>query len=137
MTYNKANFQTDIKRRQAMYNRFKRRYHASTNPNERRFLKAEATRMVTELRQWCRKWQNCGWTNYNWITKNYTVTNFTSGQCATRRTTTWRNATNRSTTCNYNKNTPRSYSSRSYTRRPNSRTNRTTTYAGRKNYIAW
>jgi hypothetical protein len=133
VNYNKANFQTDIKRKQAMFNRFKRRYHASTNMTERRFLKCEATRLVTELRTYCKKWQNYGWTKYNWITKNYTVTNFTATTCA-RRPNTWKTPTNRTTS--YNKNTPRSYASRTTTRRPTTRTN-TRTYAARKTYLAW
>ncbi|HVP10048.1 MAG TPA: hypothetical protein VMV94_02555 [Phycisphaerae bacterium] len=133
VNYNKANFQTDIRRKQAMYNRFKRRYHASNDPTERRFLKCEATRLVTELRTWSRKWQNWGWGSYNWITKNYTVTNFTT-TTGGRRVTTWKSPTNRS--YNYHKNTPRCYTSRTTTRRPTSRTH-TRTYAARKSYLAW
>ena len=134
VNYNKSNFQTDIRRKQAMFNRFKRRYHASNDPTERRFLKCEATRLVTELRTWSRKWQNWGWSNYNWITKNYTVTNFTAATTTCgRRPTTWKNPTNRTWNCN---KTTRSYTSRATTRRPTARTN-TRTYAARKSYVAW
>ena len=133
VNYNKVTFQTDIRRKQAMFNRFKRRYHASTNPTERRFLKCEATRLVTELRTYCKKWQNYGWGKYNWITKNYTVTNFTATTCV-RRPNTWKTPTNR--TGNYNRTNTRCCSGRTTTRRPTSRTN-TRTYAARKTYLAW
>lgn len=134
-TYNKTNYQTNIKRWQGLYNRFKRRYHTSTNTTERRFLKTEATRVCNELRSWSKKWQTWGWGNYNWITKNFTMTHFTAGPTTCRRTTTWKSPTNR--TSNYHKTTPRTYGSRTtYGRRGATRTN-TRSFAARKNYLAW
>jgi hypothetical protein len=130
--FNKANWQTNIKRMQGMFNRFRRRYHATNNATERRFLKAEATRMVTELRQWSKKWQNYGWSNYTWITRNYTVTCFTT-PTNYRRPTTCKSLTNR--TYGYNKNT-RTCGTRTYGRHTTNR-GATRSYAARKTYTAW
>lgn len=132
MSYNKANWQTNIKRMQAMFNRFRRRYHATNNATERRFLKAEATRMVSELRMWSKKWQNYGWSNNTWITRNYTVTCFTTPMNY-RRPTACKNLTNR--TYNYHKTT-RPYGTRTYGRRTTTRSG-TRSYAARKTYSAW
>ena len=129
--YNKATWQTNIKRMQGMFNRFRRRYHATNNTTERRFLKAEATRMVTKLRQWSKKWQNFGWSNYTWITRNFTVTYFTT-PTNYRRPTGCKSPTNR--TYGYNKNT-RTCGTRTYGRHTNR--GNTRSYAARKTYSAW
>ncbi|MFH1417050.1 MAG: hypothetical protein ABII12_02015 [Planctomycetota bacterium] len=132
--YSKVSFQADIKRRQAAFNRFKRRYQASKNPTERRFLKNEATKVVTELRQWSKKWQTWGFGGNTWITKNFTVTYFTTTTGA-RKTSAYK-----SPTCKTygKKNTGRSYSSRkgSTGMRTNSQS-RTRTSGTRRNYTAW
>ena len=120
--YTKANFQTDIKRKQAMFNRFKRRFKTCKNPTEKRFLKTEATRVVGELKQCCKRWQTWGFGGYTWIIKNYTVTSFTAGVRPTA----------------YKSTTGRTYAhktTRTSAKWPKSRTH--VRSATRKNYSAW
>ncbi len=136
VSYSKASFQADIKRKQALFNRFKRRYHATNNTTERKFLKNEATRVVNELRQWCKRWQNWGFGGWGWITKNYTVTDFTCYTKPTCQTTNYKSPTTRtygrSTTRNYN------YGNRTGSRRTsNRRSYSTRSSAARRTYSAW
>jgi hypothetical protein len=130
--YTKVNFQADIKRKQALYNRFKKRYWASNNTTEKRFLKTEAGRLVTELRQWSKKWQNWGFGGHMWITKNYTMTYFGTRPAGYRKVTARKNPTNRT----YGRKTTRSYSSRT-TRRPRSSYRTRRSSAARRTYSAW
>jgi len=127
MYYNKGNYtkvscRTDIKKKQAMWNRFRRRYFASDNPTERRFLKTEANRVSTELKQWSKRWQNWGFGGHTWITKNFNNTYFTSSRTTgARKTSSHKSSTNKS-----------------YGKRPKNRTtHRTKTYAARRSYSAW
>ena len=72
----KVSFQTDIKRKQAFFNRCKRRFKVANTPGEKVFLKGEAGKIVTELKQCSKKWKNFGFGACTWITKSFTVTNF-------------------------------------------------------------
>ncbi len=138
----KASFTADIKRKQSLYNRFKRRYHVSNNSAEKKFLKNEATRLVTELRQWSKKWQTWGFGGYNWITKDFTVTNFNNykGYKSYRKPVAARTTggTRKSpTTKSYGRKSTRSTARRTTNRSNVRRTSRTRSYAARKNYSAW
>lgn len=126
-SFNKTTFQADIKRKQALFNRFRRRFNTTTDIQERRFLKTEATRIAQELQVWSKRWQNFGFGNYNWITRNFTTANFTGGNTTTTRKNTTTRATNR-TTNNNNFTTNRTTRTRG-----TSRTRATT----RANYCAW
>jgi len=134
--YSKTSFQADIKRKQASFNRFKRRYRASNNPTEKRFLKNEATKVVTELRQWSKKWQNWGFGGYTWITKNFTVTYFTAANTTGARKT----VSHKSPTC---KTYGKKKTGRSYSNRKNSTYSRTGSHSRtrssgtRRNYTSW
>ena len=125
--YTKTSCQADITRKQAMWNRFKRRYWASDNPTERRFLKNEATRVANELKQWSKRWQNWGFGHYAWITKNYSISYFTQPKTyAARKSSPYKSPTRKT------------YARRTTSRRPKSRTtSRTRTSAARKSYVAW
>ncbi len=132
--YTKTNFQADIKRKQAMFNRFKRRWKSSDNPTERKFLKCEATRVSTDLKQCCKRWQTWGFGGYTWITKNYNVTNFTGAKRPVARKTTYGKSPTRKT---YGRKTTRSYG-RSSTSGSKSRTgHHTRTSVKRRSYSAW
>ncbi len=141
--YSKVSFQADIKRKQASFNRFKRRYKASKNLTEKRFLKSEATRFVTELRQASKKWQTWGFGGHTWITKNYTVTYFTAAKTnmtGARKNTVRKTTARKSPTCKtYGKRTTsRSYSSRKpATRSRASSSSRTRSSGTRRNYTSW
>ncbi len=129
--YNKTTFQADIKRKQAMFNRFKKRFYATTDPVERRFLKNEAYRVANELQQWARRWQNWNFGPCNWITKNYTTT------CFTNRTTTCR--TNRKVTTGrtYGRTTTYGNYGNRTNRTPRTRTTNRTRNTTRATYTAW
>jgi hypothetical protein len=134
--YSKTTFQADIKRKQAMFNRFKKRYTMTTNPTERRWIKTEATRVAIELNTCAKRWATWGYGPNNWIIRNYTMTCFTYGNTpTTRRTTARPNMTNR--TCNTRTTT--NYWNRPTTnRRPRTRrTTRTRTTGARTTYCAW
>jgi hypothetical protein len=135
--YSKASFQADIKRKQAMFNRFKKRYCATTNPTERRWLKNEAMRVATELHTCSKRWQTWGYGANTWITRNFTMTRFNYGATTrqARRTTTRSNVTNRT----YNTRTTGNYWNQPTTnRRPRTqRTTRARTTCGRGTYAAW
>lgn len=137
VNYSKTTFQADIKRKQAMFNRFNKRYFATTNPIERRWLKNEATRVANELHVYSKRWQNWGYGTTTWITRNYTMTRFnfagTPGQ--TRRTTNRTNVTGR----NFNtRTTGDNWNHPTTNRRPGTRrTTRARTTCGRGSYVAW
>ncbi len=120
----KTSFQKVIKGKQSLFNRMKRRYKASNCTAERCFLKTEATRICTELKQCCKQWKNCNFGGCVWITKGFTVTNFCAGA---------KPVCNTGTRKSYSKSNTRS-TSRTNSRRPASRTSRTTS---RKSYVAW
>lgn len=87
MTFNNSSktvFQKQIKQKQALFNRFKKRYSVAHNPSERSFLKTEAVRIASELRQCSRQWTNCGFGGCTWITKNYKPSSFTGGTVSRR-----------------------------------------------------
>lgn len=149
MTFNKngkitkASFTADIKRKQALYNRFKRRYHSTNNAAEKKFIKVEATRLVTELRQWCKKWQNWGFGGYNWIVKDYNVTSFNNykgyksySKPVAARTTSRTSARKSPTTKSYARKNTRT-TARNTNRSNVRRTSRTRSNAARKSYSAW
>ena len=131
--YNKATFQADIKRKQAMFNRMRRRYNCTNDTQERRWLKTEATRIITELQTYRRRWTNWNFGPCNWITKNYTTTYFTcAAYPTTRRNITRKTTINR--TC-----ARKSYSNYGTTYRSSRihRPSRTRTHAHRSTYTAW
>ena len=131
--YSKTTFQADIKRKQAMFSRFRRRYNMTTDVQERRWLKTEATRVAGELQVWSKRWQNWNYGPFNWITRNFTVSYFTGVNTTnTRRTTTRKTVTPRT----YGRKTTYSNCSTSYRPRT-TRTNRTRTQANRSTYVAW
>ncbi|MBN2559688.1 MAG: hypothetical protein JXQ75_01995 [Phycisphaerae bacterium] len=129
--YTKTNFQADIKRKQALWNRFKRRYYASNSPTERQWLKNEANRISTELKQWSKRWQSWGYGGNSWITKNYTPTYFNSFTSATGRKTTYRKSPSRKTYGHRTTSGSTTYRTKAH------RTNQTRSSAARKNYVAW
>lgn len=119
--YNKVNCKTDIKRKQAMFNRFKRRYSCSNNLTEKKFLKTEASRVATDLKQWSKRWNKWGFGACTWITKTYSVSKFTCSRTSTRK----------SPTC-------KSSWKRTSSGRPKNRTSSyTRTTGARKSYSAW
>ena len=61
----KAGFQMEIKKKQGLFNRFKKRFNVAKTTGEKQFLKAEACRIVNELKQCCKTWKNCGWGTCN------------------------------------------------------------------------
>ena len=130
-TNNKTTFTKTIKTKQAMFNRFKRRFNATTNPTEKRFLKTECTRLCNELKTCAKTWTNSGYGNCNWITRGFSTSTFTSTKTGARKT----RGSRKTTTKASNRTTRRSpgnrpTSSRRTTSRRNS--NRRTT-----SYVAW
>ncbi len=137
----KASFQADIKRKQAFFNRCKRRFKVANTTGEKQFLKGEASRVVTELKQSCKKWKTCGFGACMWITKNFTVTNFNAARTGVKsKTSAARKSSARKTTTagrsSVRKSTKGSYAKRSTSSRPKSRTT-SRTRAARKSYVAW
>ena len=148
----KASYQADIKRKQAFFNRCKRRYKVANTPAERNWLKNEATKVCTELRQCSKKWKTYGFGGVVWITKNFTMTNFNAARSTvTNRTKSTCKTSARKTTTNSRTNNTRSRTSarkspttRSYARRTTStrsrartQSSRTRSNAARRTYSAW
>lgn len=130
----KVSFQTDIKRKQALFNRCKRRFKVATTAGERQFLKGEASRIVSELKQCSKKWKNFGFGAFTWITKNYTVTKFAAGSpSATRKATARKCSAGRTTGHRIGIG---SSAKRSGSTRPKART-RSQSKASRRTYVAW
>lgn len=134
----KATYQADIKRKQAFFNRCKRRYAVAATPAERQFLKTEATRICNELKSCCKVWKNCGWGTFAWITRGYTTSVFNSIKVKnTTRSMFGTNMTNRTTTSS-RRTGNRSYAKRNTWGRTNSsRNNGTRSNAARTSFIAW
>ncbi len=124
----KATFRADIKRKQQLFNRIKRRYIVANNAAERQFLRAEANRIVSDLKQCNKKWKTWGFGSCGWITRNFTVASFAGGsrtigrKGASRRTNGRRNG--------------RSMIKRSGMTRTRSRS-RTRSSASRRTYFVW
>lgn len=136
----KTSFQADIKRKQQLFNRFKRRFKVANTPGERQFLKAEASRIVSELKQCNKKWKTWGFGACMWITKNFTVSNFTAGRTSSTRKTTNRKSSARRTSARKSsaRRTMGSRTRRSNTSRAKVRSNsRTRSSASRRSYAAW
>lgn len=139
----KATYQADIKRKQAFFNRCKRRFQMTKSTAERQFLKSEAVRVCTELKACCKVWKNCGWGSFNWITKGFTTTNFNNTvKTAGRKNTTTRakfsGRTTASRTTSSRRGTGRTYARRGTSTRSNARTNNSTrSNAARVSYVAW
>ncbi len=64
----KTGFQMEIKRKQGLFNRFKKRYNVAMTAGERQFIKTEACRIVGEPKQCCKTWKSCNFGPCNWIT---------------------------------------------------------------------
>jgi len=123
----KAGFTKTIKTTQAMFNRFKRRFNATTNPTEKRFLKTECGRIVTELKQCAKTWTNCGYGNCNWITRGFNTTSFTNVKTGARKTRGSKKAYGKTTS----RSTGRTPGNRPTGSRKTSNSRRTTSY------VAW
>jgi hypothetical protein len=128
----KASFTADIRKKQAFFNRCKRRFKVATTAGEKQFLKSEANRICNELKTCCKTWKSCGFgIKTNWIVKGFTPTNFKS---ITGARPNWRKNT---------RSSARKTSVRGYGRRTNSTrsksygSNRTRTSARRMTYVAW
>lgn len=76
--FSKAAFRSQITRKQNQFKRFKRRFNASKNPTEKRFIKNEAKHLCNELKQCSKQWKSFGFGACKWITKNCTMTGFGS-----------------------------------------------------------
>ena len=127
----KASFQTDIKRKQSFFNRCKRRFQVAKTPGEKQFLKAEAGKIVSELKQCSKKWKNFGFGACTWITKNFTVTNFNAVRSGAARKSSISSHSSR-------KNYGRSSSMRRTAGRSKARSNsRTRSNMSRRTYVAW
>ncbi len=137
----KASFQTDIKRKQSFFNRCKRRFKVANTPGEKQFLKGEAGKIVTELKQCSKKWKNFGFGACTWITKSFTVTNFNAVRSgAARKNTTRSNSTRKTfgSRTSARKGVGRSSSSRRTAGRAKSRSSsRTRSNMSRRTYVAW
>ncbi len=138
----KASFQADIKRKQAFYGRCKRRFKVAHTPTERKWLKAEATRVCTELKQCCKKWKTFGFGGWTWITKNYTVTNFNAARTGLKAKPKTASCKTSSRTTASRKTTARKSNTRSYAKRSTVRSkartgNKTRSNAARRSYSAW
>ena len=72
---NKHAFRTLIARKQQFFNRLVRRFKASTNPAERSFLKTEAKRVITELKNFSAQWKKNGFGNNAWVTRGVKTAN--------------------------------------------------------------
>ncbi len=134
----KASFQTDIKRKQAFFNRCKRRFKVANTPGEKVFLKGEASKIVTELKQCSKKWKNFGFGGFSWITKSFTVTNFNAVRSgAARKSTTHSNSTRK--TFGSRTSARKGVGRNSSTRRTagSSSGSRTRSNVSRRTYVAW
>lgn len=129
----KASFQTDIKRKQSFFNRCKRRFKVANTPGEKVFLKGEANKIVTELKQCSKKWKNFGFGGFSWITKSFTVTNFNAaGKSMTRSNSTRKTFGSRTSA---RKGVGRSSSARRTAGSHSS--SRTRSNVSRRTYVAW
>ena len=130
----KSTYQADIKRKQAFFNRCKRRFQMSKSTAERQFLKSEAVRVCTELKACCKVWKNNSWGTFGWITKGYTTANFTS-------TVKTGNRKNTKTSSKFGNRTTKSRATkarRTNARRTTSRANNNTrSNVARVSYVAW
>lgn len=85
--FNKSAFRTQITRKQNQFNRFVRRFKASKNAVEKRFLKTEAMQICSELKVFAQQWKNFGFGSCTWVTRNCNSTAFTT---TTRKSSTRR-----------------------------------------------
>lgn len=134
----KSSFQTDIKRKQSFFNRCKRRFKVANTSGEKVFLKGEAGKIVTELKQCSKKWKNFGFGACNWITKSFTVTNFNAVRSgAVCKSTTRSNSTRKTfgSRTSSRRTAGRSTSSRRTVGSHSS--SRTPSNASRRTYVAW
>ncbi len=72
----KANYQADIKRKQAFFNRCVRRFKLANTTGEKTFLKNEAKRICAELKTCSKNWKSFGFGGTTWITKNFNMVPF-------------------------------------------------------------
>lgn len=136
----KAKYQADIKRKQAFFNRCQRRFMVAKTTGEKTFLKNEAKRICTELRQCSKNWKTFGFGGCTWITKNFNMVNFTNGKKTTRPVA-GRKTTNSKTSARRT-SARRTSSTRSNVRRTTGRSkartnSRTRSSAARRSYVAW
>jgi len=104
---NKPAFRSLIARKQAFFKRLCRRYKNSRNPSERTFLKAEAKRVVTELKAFKAQWNRNGFGGNTWVTRGIKVAGMSP--TAARRTTRSRRSRSRSSARRTRRTTSRSY----------------------------
>ena len=84
--FNKTAFRTQITRKQNQFKRFVRRFKASRNPVEKRFLKTEGTAICNELKVFAKQWKNFGFGTSVWVTRNCTTAAFSKTVRSSRRT---------------------------------------------------
>lgn len=82
---NKASFRKLIAGKQQFLKRVARRFKQSNNSTERTFLKAEARRVVGELKQFAAQWKKNGFGSNAWVTRGFN--RFSTTNNSTRRTT--------------------------------------------------
>lgn len=119
---NKTAFRSLVNGKQAFFKRLVRRYNASQNPSERTFLKAEAARVITQLRTCAAQWKKNHFGNATWITRGYQMNCLTTRNHRSRR-----NHSTRRTT----RSTSRSRRSPVARHRRSNRSTRT------RSYVAW
>jgi hypothetical protein len=76
---NKTAFRTLITRKQQLFKRLKSRYCKTGDPSERRFLKAEAGRVIGDLRTCASQWKKNMFGGNNWVTNGYSIGQFSGG----------------------------------------------------------
>jgi len=131
----KVSFKSEITKKQQLFNRFKRRYKVASTAGERQFLKAEAARIVKELKQCQKQWKACGFGGVAWICKNFTVTNFTAGaKPMTRKSNVRRTGVKSASRKSRTRKSTRRTASKTTSRRPKARKTRKST---RRSYVAW
>ncbi len=115
--FTKANFQADIKRKQAFFNRCMRRFKVANTVGEKNFLKNEAKRICTELKTCQKKWTSCKFGAAAWICKGFNMVTFNSAAKKNTRTSARKTSTN---------SVSRKSSARSSSRRSSTAARRTT-----------
>jgi hypothetical protein len=139
MTFTKSSksaFKAQIVRKQAMFNRLKKRFKACNTPTQRRQYKTQAASVCKALVKMARRWKKNGFGGNKWITRNYKISNFTSGTSTRkpRRSYGRKNTARKSYARKSRRSTfaKRSRASRSWSRRRTTRSRNT-----RRSYVAW
>ena len=127
---NKATLKTRIVAKQNLFKRFKKRFVNTINPTERRFCKAEGTRLVKELKVLAKQWNKFGFGTIGWITRGYKVSVF-NGTVGTRKS--FRKNSRRTTRKSYARKSTRKTSARRTRKNYSRKVRGTKTWSSRKN----